>query len=344
MGGIQGSQRHNLTLEDLYQILQVHPHAGSEVLAAACNALTAKYYPDGVEGDEEKLELVSYAYAILSDPTKRREHQQVHKPDKTIGNYRIVSKIAEGGFGVTYKAEHRVAKEPVCLKQGFLHSPAHETILLEEAKAIWNLGHYCLPHMKDLLRMEDGSLVLVMSYVPGPTLEQLVQKVGALDAENVAWIADRVLNTLQFLHFEGVIHGDIKPQNIIVDAKKHRISLVDFGLTCIRPTASTKPKGYTEQFAPPEQMEEKPLLPESDLFSLGKTLVYALSGTYDSVARLSVPADTPGPLCKFIRRLVVRDPLGRPNWSQEDLTESFRKVRQQSFGRIHTDMKKIAGE
>jgi len=333
----------SLNLEDLYRILQVDPNAGPEVLAAACNALTAKYYPDGPEGDEEKLHLVSLAYNVLSDTGKKRAYAETYKPDRVIGNYRIIAKIAEGGFGETYTAEHVVALEPVCLKRGFLSSPEHTRLLLEEAKAIWNLGHYCLPHMKDLLRMDDGSLVLVMSYVPGPTLEQLVKKVGALDAETVAWITDRTLNTLQFLHMEGVIHGDIKPQNIIVDAKKHRVSLVDFGLTCIRPTAQTKAKGYTEEFSPPEQLEQKPLLPGSDLYSLGKTMVFALSGKYESVARLSVPEETPEPMCRFIKKLIVRDVLERPDWSLEDLTETFHKVRLESFGRIHSDMRSIAG-
>ena len=56
-----------------------------------------------------------------------------------------------------------------------------------------------------------------MSYVPGPTLEQIVEKVGKLDAETVAWIVDRLLNALLYLHHHGVIHrGYIKPQNVIV--------------------------------------------------------------------------------------------------------------------------------
>jgi len=65
--------------------------------------------------------------------------------------------------------------------------------------------------------------------------------------------------------------------------------------------------------------------------------------THGDVKRKKVPEKTPDPMCKFIKRLIVRDVLSRPNWHDEDLFETFREIRKESFGRLHSGMKKIKG-
>ena len=97
------------------------------------------------------------------------------KSGKVIGNYRIIREIAEGGFGTTYYGEHLIVGEPVCIKHCHHVSADDSGVLISEAKSIWNLRHYSLPVMRDMLQMDDGSLALVMSYIQGPTLEQIVK-------------------------------------------------------------------------------------------------------------------------------------------------------------------------
>ncbi len=87
---------------------------------------------------------------------------------------------------------------PVCIKHASHISPQDEAILVEEAKAIWDLRHYAIPSVREILKLDDGSLALVMSYIPGPTLEQIMEKNGSLEAETVCWIVERVLNALRF--------------------------------------------------------------------------------------------------------------------------------------------------
>ena len=276
----------------------------------------------------------------------RRPHHQDEVEDKTgtiIGDYRLIEHIASGGFGSTYRGEHILTGQPVCIKDCHLISDEDDEILLQEAIAMWDLRHFSIPTIRNVMRLEDGRLILVMSFIPGLTLEKIVDKVGGLPPEHVSWIMERVLNALKYIHFHGVIHGDIKPQNIIIQPKTHTISIVDFGLSMIKPTAKSDSKGYTPYFSAPEQMAGKTLLPESDFYSLGLTMIYALAGDLTSVKRRSVPEETPDKLCDFIKRLIVRDLGSRPNWEKEDLCETIREVRAQCFGRITTNLKPIPG-
>ncbi len=321
---------------DHYAVLQVDPRAEVEVIHAAAKALAVKH-----NGENAVLNAINSAKVVLEDTHDRAKYdlERNKKAGKVIGDYRITEKIAEGGFGTTYKAEHLKLKMPVCIKHALNISPTDTELLLEEARAMWDLRHWGIPAIRDMLAMPDTSLALVMSYVPGPTLAEVKQKYpDGIDAEHVAWIAERMLNVLRYLHLHGVVHGDVKPQNVIVQPKSHTIVLVDYGLASLRPSRNTTTKGYTPFFAAPEQIEGKPPLPESDLYSLGMTLVYALGG---DVEHVRVPDSTPDSLCKFIKSLIRLNPLSRPSWEKEDLCEAIVKIRKNDFGRSASGMKPL---
>lgn len=329
----------------LYDVLHVSPRADPAVIKAAYRELQRKHHPDMKAGDTRLSQALSSAYEVLGDETKRRQYDAAARVTKgrVVGNYRILEEIAEGGFGTTYVAKHLIADELVCVKHCHHVSPEHQAILVREAKSIWDLRHFSLPVMRDLVKLDDGSLALVMSYIPGPTIEQLVKKYGRIDPESVGWIAQRILNGLQYLHYHGVVHGDVKPQNIIVQEQNHSIVLVDFGLALVKPNARSAADGHTPVFASPEHLAGTPLVPESDLYSLGFTLLFALCGDINAVQRLQVPKEVPEPFCKFLKRLIVRDVRRRPNWNTEDLGDTLRKVRLEAFGRDHSNMKPVSG-
>jgi serine/threonine protein kinase len=327
---------------DLYDILEVSPRARPEVIHAAYKALMKLYSPDHSTGDERVARNLNNAKDVLLSACKREEYDRARMDytGKSIGSYSILEKIAEGGFGTTYKGMHNILGELVCIKHSHYVSPQDTELLISEAKAIWDLRHYGIPAMRDILKLDDGSLALVMSYVPGPTLEQIVKKVKKLEPEHVAWICERTLNVLKYLHYHGVVHGDVKPQNLIVQPESHMLVLVDYGLSAIRPSANSKSPGYTPLFAPPEQMSGRPLLPESDFYSLGMTMIYALGG---DVEKKLVPDYVPPSMCSFIKKLLVYDVLGRPNWQKEDLVDTLQSMRIKEFGRKSSNMTKIPG-
>ncbi|HXV26895.1 MAG TPA: protein kinase [Candidatus Paceibacterota bacterium] len=336
-------------LPDHYAALQVHPGARPEVIKAAYRALMGIHHPDkGASGRVAKA--LNEAHDVLSDADKRRRYDREREASSgdLVGNYEVLERIAEGGFGATYKARHILNGEPACVKFCTNVPPEYYDLLLAESKVIWDLRHYAMPAVRDIVKQADGGYALVMSYVEGPTLAQIVEKSGRLDAEHVAWITDRVLNALKYLHYHGVVHGDVKPQNIIVQPRKHMAVLVDFGLSEVRPTRTTEAKGYTELFAPPEQMAGKPILPESDFYSLGITMLWALSGgDAGEVQRRRVPSDLPKEVGGFIRKLIVNDVRQRPRWPEEpnetDLIDELREVRRTAFGRERSSMRPIKG-
>lgn len=325
---------------DPYKVLEVDSRASSAVIKAAYQALIKLHHPDH-SGSEDKTKELNAAYQILSDADKRKNYdkQSKDKSGTVIGSYRVLESIAEGGFGATYKGEHVITKDPVCIKHCSEISPAHDQVLIQEMKSIWDLRHYALPCMRDLQRLEDGSLALIMSYIPGYTLEQIVEKAGKIEPETTAWISERILNALLYLHHHGVIHGDIKPQNVIIQPNTHSVVLVDFGLAMVRPGSSDKSLGYTPVFASPEQIAGKTLLPASDYYSLGMLMVYALNGG-KRMDKKEVPSSVPDPMANFIGQLIKKDVLARP---QKDLFEEFVQVRKDSFGRTRSGMRNIPG-
>jgi serine/threonine protein kinase len=315
-----------------FDVLEVSSRATETVIKAAFRAL-AKVY----DGDAKKMQAIVEAKDTLLDPKLREGFENPPKAGKMIGPYKLLKPIAEGGFGMTYLAEHTLTAVPVCIKHASRVSPADEALLIEEAKAVWDLRHYGLPTMRDIIKLPDGSLALVMSYITGLTVEETVEQLGGLDPENCAWITSRILNILQYLHYNGVVHGDVKSQNVILQPDRHAVVMVDFGLSLIRPTATSSAKGYTPYYAPPEQVRGQTLVPASDLYSLGITMIRMLGG---SVERKSVPDSTPGNMQQFIKSLIQFDVLKRPTWDK-DLCESFAQIRQNDFGRVYSGMKPL---
>lgn len=330
---------------NLYDVLQVKPTADEAVIKAAANALLKDGKHPDLGGGNTVARVIIEAKDILTDTAKRADHNQKIRDQagkNKIGNYRIIRKIAEGGFGIAYEAMHSILKERVCIKHSINISDYDTQLLIREAKAVWNLRHHALPDIKDILVLDDGSCALVMSYIEGPTLQQVIEDYQSrkkeMDPENACWIMSRILDALRFLHYNGVVHGDVKPQNIIVQDNTHAAVLVDYGLASVKPSRKTKPDGYTPLFAAPESRTDKPPIPETDLFCLGLTMIYALGG--DPVNR-RIPGSTPKPIKDFLQRLVIEDVMKRPNWEKVNLLTELNEAREEAFGRAHTGNKKL---
>jgi serine/threonine protein kinase len=246
-----------------------------------------------------------------------------------IGNYKIIKILGEGGFGRTYLGEHALLKKKVAIKQSLFSSPVAQQILLGEASILWDINHWALPTVKDVL-IHDGGLVMVMSFIEGEELFDHVKKNGPVKPEDACWIAQRVLSALFYLHYRGVVHRDVKPANIIVNFDTHIATLVDFGLSKLKPDGSPDPSGYTPFFGAPEQVAGRAPIPESDIYGLGMTMLYILGGDLHTKQLPDLPAE----LKEFVQALVRDDPRHRPGDTKE-LNQKLKVVREQAFGRAH---------
>ncbi len=250
-----------------------------------------------------------------------------------FGHYELVRAIGEGGFSRTYEARHIYLDERACLKQN-KHLGEEETARLRrEAKLLWDLNHYSLPALRDFFTTEDDGAVLVMQYIDGEELRATLCEHDALAPETLCWILQRLLNALYYLHGAGVVHGDIKPANIILQPQTHNAVLVDLGQAAIRPKAVSKATGYTMVYAAPELLAGKPPLPASDLYSLALTALTALGG---DPHRRTFPRSVPHPLKAYLAQFFDPDPLKRPDWEQTDLIRALSDLRFELFERRST--------
>jgi formylglycine-generating enzyme required for sulfatase activity len=206
------------------------------------------------------------------------------------GRYRIVSLLGQGGMGAVYRAWDTRLNVPVALKE-MVPQPGigSETLTLlrqqfeREANVLARLSH---PHLVDVIDFfeEGDNVYLAMKFVEGESLADRIVREGQLaEAQVLAW-AGQLLDALAYCHAQGVIHRDIKPQNIVVTPRGEAV-LVDFGLVKLwdpnDPQTKTAMRGMgTPQYAPPEQYDVAAGHTDarSDVYGLGATLYHALTG------------------------------------------------------------------
>ena len=249
-----------------------------------------------------------------------------------IGQYEIARKIGEGGFAKTYLGKHPILGTPVCLKHNIRMTTEDEELLRKEAEIISGLmGHHSLPAFRDFIRHEEA-YVLITSFIPGKDLARIRKEdyPDGIPPEHVCYIAQRSLNALHFLHYYGVVHGDVKPGNMILKPEDQNVTLVDYGLATVLPGRYTRSPGYTPAFAAPEQLEGKPPIPETDIYCLGKTLIDLLGG---NIRSNTFPEGIPLPLKAFILKMVREKVLERPQKALPLVSELV-EIRKRVFERV----------
>ncbi|MFN3762868.1 MAG: serine/threonine-protein kinase, partial [Anaerolineae bacterium] len=204
--------------------------------------------------------------------------------------YRIARLLGQGGMGAVYRAWDLNLNIPVALKE-MLPQPGIDAATLahlraqfhQEARALAGLSHPHLPRVTDFFDW-GGRSFLVMDFVEGTGLDQIVLRQGPLPQAQVARWGLQLLDALALCHSRRILHRDIKPQNIVI-TPDGRAVLVDFGLVKLwdprRPETQRIVRGMgTPEYASPEHFHlgGSHTDPRSDLYSLGATLYYALTG------------------------------------------------------------------
>ncbi len=207
------------------------------------------------------------------------------------GRYRIDEPIGEGGMAVVYRGYDLVLNRPVAIKvlRGQFAADASFLRRFErEAQAAARLSHPNIVSVYDVGR-DDGTRYIVMEYVPGKTLKQLILERAPLPLDEAIHIVRQVAAALDYAHQHGLVHRDIKPQNILVDERGF-VKVTDFGIAKGLADVSLTEAGFgmgTVHYVSPEQARGEPATPASDVYALGLVLYEMLTG------RLPFEADNP---------------------------------------------------
>ncbi len=247
------------------------------------------------------------------------------------GRYAVERVLGRGGMGMVFLARDLALDRPVAIK---LLAPAlaRETLFrdrfLREARAAARLSH---PHIVPVHSVEEHDTVVafVMGFVDGETLAQRVTRAGPLSDADGLRVMREVAWALGHAHAMGIVHRDVKPENIMLERHTGRAVVTDFGIAGVafQPASSGERVG-TPAYMSPEQVSDAPVDPRSDLYSLGGTMWYAFSGRTpfegpaDRIlaARLTSPApsitslrpDLPGVLAQAVDRCLAPAPEDRP--------------------------------
>ncbi|TFG89594.1 MAG: serine/threonine protein kinase [Gemmatimonadales bacterium] len=250
-----------------------------------------------------------------------------------LGRYSLEREIGRGGMGIVYLAHEVRLDRPVALKllpPEYASQPPLRERFLREARTAAKLSQ---PNIVPIYSVDevDGFVFFVMMYVEGETLGQRVRARGPLPASEAIRILREVAWALAYAHGQGVVHRDVKPDNILIEAGSGRALVTDFGIAQVGDGAGLTATGEvlgTAEYMSPEQARGEAVDKRSDLYSLGVLGHYMLSGqlpfqgttvaatlakhiTQEAPPLAGVAPGLPRQLTQAVDRCLAKDPAGR---------------------------------
>jgi serine/threonine protein kinase/Tfp pilus assembly protein PilF len=269
---------------------------------------------------------------------------------QTISHYRILEKLGEGGMGIVYKAQDTRLDRLVALKFLPHHLTAGEeeqARFLQEARAAAILNHPNVCTIYDI-KEEEGQQFIVMEYVDGVTLREKIlrrgEKTSPLQVNEAVSFANQIAEALHEAHSKGIVHRDIKSENIMVNSK-NQIKVMDFGLAklkdSLRLTKVSTTVG-TLGYMAPELIQGGEADARSDIFSFGVVMFEMLTGRlpfrgdHEAAMMYSILNEEPDPLTRYrddspskltdiVYRLLQKNPAQRYQ-ATHDVLNDLKKI------------------
>jgi eukaryotic-like serine/threonine-protein kinase len=263
------------------------------------------------------------------------------------GRYEIRSVLGQGGMAEVYLANDRVLRRPVAVKvlwEGLARDPRFLTRFRREARAAASLNHPGIVSVHDT-GSEAGTPFIVMEFVPGRSLGEVIASDAPLPPGRVAEIGEALASALAYAHGEGIIHRDVKPPNVML-TPSGQVKMLDFGIARAgswTPLTATPVVHGTPEYLSPEQARGSDLDGRSDLYSVGIVLYEMLTGRPPFVGdnalaiALSQVGEQPRPpgtlnpgvpslLSSVVMRCLAKEPDDRYS-DAEELGEDLRRFR-----------------
>jgi len=205
--------------------------------------------------------------------------------------YRILRKLGEGGMGVVYLAEHVVIEKKLALKVLFPDLTRRADLVqrfMQEAKSASRIGHENVIDITDFGQSPEGYVFIAMEYLSGQDLGQVLKAAGSLSWERAQPIVVQIVKALRAAHERGIIHRDMKPENIFVtprDDGREFVKVLDFGIAKVMGLDEDVPRltrtGMifgTPEYMSPEQAQGQPVDHRVDIYAVGCIMFHILTG------------------------------------------------------------------
>jgi serine/threonine-protein kinase len=236
---------------------------------------------------------------------------------ETIGNYRVIATLGEGGMGSVFLAEHPVIGRKAALKvihPQHARNPEVVARFINEAAAINRVGHPHIVEVTDFGRTPGGDFYFAMEYLEGRALSEVIAREAPFAPERASAIAIQIADALGASHASGVIHRDVKPENVFLVRRGDDpafVKVLDFGLAKLVHPAAGRPHATrtgiimgTPYYMSPEQCEARSEIDHrADIYSLGIVLFEMLTG------HLPFGGTAAGEI--LIKHLTMQAPLAR---------------------------------
>src|SRR3954451_24198038 len=269
------------------------------------------------------------------------ETNSADKPELTIGSYRLLEPLGSGGVSSVYRAEHMESGHEVAVKilpRSLAKTPAMLQRFLREAESAEALEHPNIVAIYDR-GVDQGRHYLVLEYVRGGDLHDRVRNEGPLAVDDAVSVIRHVAEGLQYASALGLVHRDIKPANLLL-SPEGEVKIIDLGLALKseaedeRVTRDGPTVGTVDYMAPEQARDSRATSDRSDIYSLGCTFYYLLTGSApfpggDIADKLSRHCTKPAPDPRAVRPeiprqlgLVIRKMMGkRPENRLKDYAE-----------------------
>ncbi len=232
--------------------------------------------------------------------------------------YTLIELLGSGGMAQVYLAHDEVLDRDVALKilrEQYAEDEEFVERFRQEARSAAGLAHPNIVSVYDQGRSEDGAYYMAMEYVPRGTLKDRIQRDGALAPDAAVGVALQIADALSAAHERGVIHRDIKPQNVLV-TRTGDVKVADFGIARAASGTRVTRTGHvlgTAGYMSPEQAKGEAVGPRSDLYSLGVVLYEMLTG--------NLPYEADSALAQAVKH--IHEPPPSPREANPEVPEAL---------------------